>query len=246
VLSRIYRQAEGSGITQIAHYINQGHVPTPADYSKECVFIEQQDIAEAAKRVVKIMLWLKGQGKTAMVLSPMKKGEAGTGKLNELLQEALNPIPEDIPDEEYQLVRGFQKFRINDRVMQLKNNYDEDKMVFNGDSGVIASIDREEHLLGVDFEGRGIVLYDFIDLDQLTLSYASTVHKAQGSEAECVIFLVLTQHFVMLARNLAYTAVSRAKKQAVIIGSQKAMSIAVRNDKPKARYTRLKELLAGR
>jgi exodeoxyribonuclease V alpha subunit len=91
-----------------------------------------------------------------------------------------------------------------------------------------------------------VVLYDFLDLDQITLSYAATVHKSQGSEAEFVIFLALTQHFIMLARNLAYTAVSRAKKQAVIIGSHKAMAIAVRNDKPKERYSRFKERLIGR
>jgi exodeoxyribonuclease V alpha subunit len=170
----------------------------------------------------------------------MHKGEAGTDRLNDLLQAALNPIPPGRQDD-YQLVSGMRKFRINDRVIQTRNNYD--KEVFNGDSGVIESIDVEEQELEVLFDGRGPVEYDFVDLDQLSLSYAITVHKSQGSEYDFVVLLCLNQHYIMLARNLLYTAISRAKKKAILVGTPKALAIAIRNDKQKARFTRLSERL---
>ena len=148
--------------------------------------------------------------------------------------------------ETYQVTSGFRKFRIGDRVIQTKNDYDRGTDgVFNGDSGVITSIDHEEQQLDVLFEGRGIVTYDFLDLDQLLLSYCLTVHKCQGSEYDTVVVVCLSQHYVMLARNLMYTAVSRAKKMVILVGSPKAMAIAVHNDKQKLRFTRLKERLAG-
>ncbi len=170
----------------------------------------------------------------------MHKGEAGTDRLNDLLQAELNPIPLG-EENDYQVVSGFRRFRINDRVIQTKNNYDKD--VFNGDSGVIGAIDVEEQQLVVLFEGRGPVSYDFADLDQLSLSYAITVHKSQGSEYDAVILLCLNQHFIMLARNLLYTAISRAKKKVILVGTPKALAIAIRNDKQKTRFTRFKERL---
>ncbi|MHB8111690.1 MAG: SF1B family DNA helicase RecD2 [Syntrophorhabdaceae bacterium] len=242
VLSRFYRQEEGNYITAVAHDINEGTVPGTVFYGKDCIFIEQEEPVQVVAKVVEIVTKIKEEGKEAMVLSPQRKGDIGTVNLNRLLQEALNPIPEGTEKDDYQVKFGPQNFRINDRVIQLKNNYD--KMVFNGDSGVITAMDREERQVHVVFELRGVVRYDFIDLDELSLAYALTVHKAQGSEYDCVIFIALSQHCAMLARNLAYTAVSRARKQCIIIGAERAMAIAILKDRPKTRYTRLKERLA--
>lgn len=240
VLGQIFRQEEGSGIVQIAHKINKGEIPKQTDFGKDCVFLQQEDPIKAVDKVVEVVTKLRNEGVDVQVISPMHKGEAGTTRLNEILQNTLNPIP---PGEEdtYQIVSGFRKFRINDKVIQMKNDYE--KEVFNGDSGVVESIDIEEQQLMVCFEGRGSVVYDFLDLDQLALSYAITVHKSQGSEYHTIIVMCMNQHYIMLARNLLYTAVSRAKKRAIIIGAPKAMNIAIRNDKQKARYTRLKERL---
>ncbi|MEN6621595.1 MAG: AAA family ATPase, partial [Smithella sp.] len=240
ILNQIYRQQEGSGIVQIAHYINKGIIPKQTDFSKDCIFLHQENPVQAVTKVVEVVTKLRAEGVEAQVISPMHKGEAGTIRLNEVLQDTLNPIPHG-EKETYQIESGFRKFRVNDRVIQMKNDYD--KEVFNGDSGIIESIDHEEQQLTVSFDGRGSVVYDFLDLDQLALSYAITVHKSQGSEYHTIIVLCLTQHYIMLARNLLYTAVSRAKKRAIIVGAPKAMSIAIRNDKQKARYTRLKERL---
>ena len=241
VLKQIYRQEEGSGIVQLAHDINIGIIPGPTHFGKDCHFVELEDPAAAGAKVVEIVQWLRSKGEgDIQVLTPMNKGEIGTYKLNELLQEALNPVPAG-QGGTYQVVSGVRKFRIGCRVIQTKNNYDRD--VFNGDGGIIDSIDHEEKQLGVLFEGREPVLYDFVDLDELSLSYAMTVHKSQGSEYETVILVCMSQHFIMLARNLFYTGVSRAKKRVIIVGTKKAMAIAVRNDKQKARYSMFKERL---
>ena len=237
-LTQIYRQAEGSGITQVAHAINSGEVPSPAIGGKDCHFRYIEDPKEAANMAIQCALRLRELGRDWQVLTPMHKGEAGTQRLNERLQDAINPIPEG-EENTYQAVSGFRKFRLKDRVIQMKNDYDKD--VFNGDSGVISFIDQEEQTLGVMFEGRGQVVYDFLDLDQLSLSYCITIHKSQGSEYDTVIMLCLMQHYIMLARNLVYTGISRAKKQAAVIGPQRAMTTAVHNNKPKARYTLLKD-----
>ena len=140
------------------------------------------------------------------------------------------------------LERGGVGYRLNDKVMQIRNNYDKD--VFNGDLGRIRKIDMENQEIGVEVDGR-IVKYDFSELDELMLAYAVTVHKAQGSEYPAVVFPLLTQHYVMLQRNLLYTAMTRARKLAVIVGSKKALAIAVRNNQIQKRYTLLDERLKG-
>ncbi|HQN02087.1 MAG TPA: AAA family ATPase, partial [Candidatus Hydrogenedentes bacterium] len=192
VLQRIFRQDEGSGIVQIAHCINEGIIPREAHFGKDCYFVTQEDPAQAAARAVEIVKKLESQGREVQVLSPIHKGDAGTTRLNELMQEELNPVPPG-ETETYQVIRGFRKFRINDKVIQTKNDYE--KMVFNGDSGVITDIDHEEQTLDVLFEGRGIVKYDFLDIDQLLLSRCLSVHKSQGSEYEVVVVLCLKAHY---------------------------------------------------
>ena len=241
VLNKIFRQEEGSGIVEIAHFVNRGVIPGRGQFVKDCIFFQEELLAQAVVKVVELVTEMRRRGIEPQVISPMHKGEAGTDRLNDLLQEALNPVPPG-REGDYQVASGIRKFRVGDRVIQTRNNYD--KEVFNGDSGVIESIDVEEQVLEVLFDGRGPVEYDFIDLDQLSLSYAITVHKSQGSEYDTVVLLCLNQHYIMLARNLLYTAISRAKKKAILVGTPKALAIAIRNDKQKARFTRLRERLA--
>lgn len=172
------------------------------------------------------------------VLSPMHRGQAGARALNEKLQARLNPLRYDQP--EYR--SGNRVFRAGDRVLQLRNNYDKD--VFNGDVGRIEQIDLEEGEIGVDFEGRSVT-YEFSDLDELTLAYAMSVHKSQGSEYPVVVLPLLTQHYMLLQRNLLYTAITRAKKMVVIVGTRKAIAMAVKNDKIATRWTALTERLVA-
>ena len=166
----------------------------------------------------------------------MHRGATGARALNEKLQARLNPLRYDRP--EYR--SGSRVFRVGDRVLQLRNNYDKD--VFNGDVGHIKHIDLEEGEIRVEFEGRNIS-YELSDLDELTLAYAMSVHKSQGSEYPVVVLPMLTQHYVMLQRNLLYTAITRAKKMVVIVGTRKAIAMAVKNDKIAARWSALKERL---
>lgn len=170
------------------------------------------------------------------VLSPMHRGVTGVRSLNEMLQARLNPMKYHQP--EYK--SGNRLFRPGDRVMQLRNNYDKD--IFNGDMGLIQSLDLEDQEMIVDIEGKSVT-YDFSDLDEITLAYAISVHKSQGSEYPVVVLPMLTQHYMMLQRNLFYTAITRAKKMVVIVGTRKAMAIAVKNDKIAARWSALKERL---
>ena len=138
------------------------------------------------------------------------------------------------------LLRGGRTFKTGDKVMQIKNNYDKD--VYNGDIGRIKRIDREEQEVYVDFYGK-LVSYDFSDLDELVLAYATSVHKAQGSEYPAVVMPILMQHYILLQRNLLYTGITRGKKLVVLLGTKKALAIAVRNDKPQMSYTLLKQRL---
>jgi len=162
------------------------------------------------------------------VISPMKNGPIGTRNLNELLQKAVQK-------EKKVSLRGFM---IDDKVMQISNNYK--KEVFNGDIGFITSIDPEEQKVYVEYEGKDSqVEYEPADLDELTLAYATTVHKYQGSETRCVIFPVHTSHYVMLRRNLLYTAVTRTMDKLIMLGTQKALAIGVKNSNEQERYTGL-------
>jgi exodeoxyribonuclease V alpha subunit len=165
----------------------------------------------------------------------MHKGIIGVANLNIELQKRLNPGQPGI-------THGAWNFRIGDKVMQIVNNYDKD--VFNGDIGWISKIDSEEREVAIDFDGRPVP-YDYSDLDEVVLAYAVSVHKSQGSEYPVVILPVVTQHYMLLQRNLIYTGITRAKKLVIMIGTKKALAIAIRNNKPQRRYTLLSERLAA-
>lgn len=240
-LDVIFRQAADSSIITNAHRINRGETPTFPKHKQDFFLFTKEDPDEAAELVVDIVARRIPQKfgvpiDDIQTLSPMHRGSAGARALNEKLQARLNPLRYDRP--EYR--SGSRVFRVGDRVLQLRNNYDKD--VFNGDVGRIKAIDLEEGELGVEFEGR-LVPYEFSDLDELTLAYAMSVHKSQGSEYPVVVLPLLTQHYMMLQRNLLYTAITRAKKMVVIVGTRKAIAMAVKNNKIAARWSLLKERL---
>ena len=166
----------------------------------------------------------------------MHKGTVGAGNLNAQLQEALNPS-------ENSVTRFGRSFRVRDKVMQIKNNYD--KEVFNGDIGRVTGIDEEAQELTVSFDGRQVD-YDFADLDEVVQAYAVSVHKAQGSQYPVVVIPVHTQHYMLLQRNLIYTGITRGRKLVVMVGTRKALAIAVANNKTQKRFTRLAERLKGK
>jgi exodeoxyribonuclease V alpha subunit len=163
----------------------------------------------------------------------MHKGVVGTGNLNSSLQDILNPS-------NAKLTRGDRTFRLNDKVMQIRNNYD--KEVFNGDIGRITSIDDANQEVTVKFDGFPVP-YDYSELDEIVLAYSISVHKSQGSEYPAVILPLLSQHYVLLQRNLIYTAITRGKKLVIIVGSKKALAIGVKNNRIMRRYTYLTERL---
>jgi exodeoxyribonuclease V alpha subunit len=167
------------------------------------------------------------------VLTPMHKGICGSENLNRELQTALNPSGPSIQ-------RFGRAYRVGDRVMHIRNNYDKD--VFNGDLGRVKRIDLIEQQVIVEIDGREVV-YDFTDLDELVPAYAISVHKSQGNEYPAVIIPLLTQHFVLLQRNLIYTAITRGKKLVILVGSKKAMAIAIRNNRTASRFSLLLDLL---
>ena len=237
-LNEIFRQAKESRIVVNAHKINRGILPTFEHHEpgNDFYFIEQED----PEKVLEIILELT---KTRIprrfaldpvddiqVLTPMHKGIVGSGNLNMALQESLNPSQEMI-------TRGNRNFKVNDKVMQIRNNYD--KEVFNGDIGRIADIRQEDYETTVTFDGRDVI-YGFSDLDELVLAYAISVHKSQGSEYPAVVIPVLTQHYVLLQRNLIYTAVTRGRNLVVMVGTRKAFAMGVNNDKTQKRFTYLK------
>lgn len=238
-LTRIFRQAQTSRIVMSAHAINQGRFPDISNGKEtDFFFIQQEDAEKAAEDIVNLVknrLPKAYSQKTSQiqVLTPMQRGVVGAANLNMALQNALNPSPTA-------LNRGGYSFRQGDRVMQLRNNYD--KEVFNGDLGYIESVDTEERTLMVNFEDR-LVEYEASELDELTLAYATTIHKSQGSEYPIVVMPVLMTHYVMLQRNLIYTGITRAKKICVLIGSKKALSFAIRNMSVLKRNSKLKERL---
>ncbi len=240
-LNEIFRQAKESQIIINAHKINNGQMPqiSPSHPASDFYFIEKEDpeevlqiILELAKeRIPKKFGFDPFDG--IQVLTPMHRGIIGAGNLNSELQETLNPG-------EGGLLRGTRNLRVNDKVMQIKNNYD--KEVFNGDIGKIARIDLENQEISITFDGR-CVDYDYADLDEIVLAYAVSVHKSQGSEYPAVIIPILTQHYMLLQRNLIYTAVTRGRKLVVVVGTRKALAIGVRNNKTEKRYTYLRHRL---
>ena len=238
-LVRIFRQAQKSRIVMNAHTINQGRFPdTSNGRDTDFFFMREDDPERAAETIVRLVKErlpraYRESPDRIQVLTPMQRGVVGAANLNLLLQQALNPSGPS-------LSRGGYTYRQGDRVMQLRNNYDKD--VFNGDLGYIREVDTEERTLKVDFDGKWIE-YDITELDELTLAYATTIHKAQGSEYPIVVMPVLMTHFVMLQRNLIYTGITRAKKICVLIGAAKALAYAVRNMSVLKRNTHLRERL---
>lgn len=240
-LTRIFRQAQTSRIVMNAHKINEGKLPDLSNgRDTDFFFIEKEEPEEAVLEIVdlvqhKLSRFYHTPVNQIQVLTPMQKGVVGAANLNLALQEAINPQGDG-------LRRSGYLFRPNDKVMQIKNNYD--KEVFNGDIGIIESVDVGARTLKVNFDGR-IVEYDVTELDELVHAYATTIHKAQGSEYPIVVMPVLMNHFVMLQRNLIYTGITRAKKILVIVGTKKALAYAVRNVTVTKRNTLLKERLQG-
>jgi exodeoxyribonuclease V alpha subunit len=243
-LTEIFRQEEQGPIVINAHRIRNGLPPviTPSDdpeSGSDLYFVQQADPQKVVATVVRFCrheiprrFHLDPVG-DVQVLCPMHRGVVGTLNLNRVLQEALNPAGEPVA-----ALGG--RFKVGDKVMHLRNNYR--KEVFNGEIGIVARIELENERVEVDFEGR-TVAYDLIELDELTLAYAISVHKAQGSEYPAVVIPLLTQHYIMLQRNLLYTALTRGKQVVVIVGTAKALEVAFRNDRPRQRRSLLAQRL---
>ncbi|MDH3957294.1 MAG: AAA family ATPase, partial [Desulfobacteraceae bacterium] len=237
-LNEIFRQARESRIIVNAHKINSGILPTFEDDvpGNDFYFIHQED----PEKVLGIILELTKERipkrfgldpvDDIQVLTPMHKGVVGAGNLNTELQKSLNPFQQEI-------TRGNRNFRVNDKVMQIRNNYD--KEVFNGDIGRIINIRVDDDEITVMFDGREVP-YALYELDELVLAYAVSVHKSQGSEYPAVVVPVLTQHYILLQRNLIYTAVTRGRNLVIMVGTRKALAMGVHNDKTKKRFTNLR------
>lgn len=238
-LTRIFRQAQSSRIVMNAHAINQGHYPNTSNGADtDFFFLPQEDPEQVAQTIVSLVRDRLPKAyhldrSQIQVLTPMQRGVVGATNMNLLLQEALNPSKNG-------LNRGGFSFRTGDRVMQIRNNYD--KEVFNGDLGYVQDVNVEDRTLLADFDGKPVE-YEYSELDELTLAYATTIHKAQGSEYPIVVMPVLMTHYVMLQRNLIYTGITRAKKICVLVGTAKALNYAVHNMTVQKRNTRLKERL---
>ncbi|MCD6284772.1 MAG: ATP-binding domain-containing protein, partial [Anaerolineae bacterium] len=264
-LETIFRQAEDSFIIVNAHRINNGQMPTLTKEAADFFLFVQPEPEAAAELIVDIVAsripakFGLDASSDIQVLSPMHRGAAGVSNLNRTLQEKLNPPVKGMPS----LPHGPRTFRVGDRVMQIRNDYE--RQIFNGDMGEIRAIDLETHTVTVNFDavkadtvqadfvsldGAGpdglFVTYEFAQLDELVHAYAVSIHKSQGSEFPAVVVPILTQHYVMLQRNLLYTAVTRARQLVVLVGDRRAIGIAVRNNRIAHRNTRLAELLAGK
>ncbi len=239
-LKKIFRQAAGSKIIVNAHRINEGLFPdiSSPPYS-DFQFIEALTPEEVLKVIVELVKEKLPKSHRfhrfddIQVLAPMKRGVIGTENLNVVLQQELNPNPTP-------LQRMGRCFHVGDKVMQIRNNYD--KLISNGDVGKITEIDMNEQMLKVSFDGR-VLDYDFLEIDELILAYAVSIHKYQGSECPCVIIPVHTTHFKMLFRNLLYTGVTRGKRRVILVGTKQAVALAVKNADVLKRYTGLKEAL---
>ena len=237
-LTEIFRQAAASRIIANAHSINHGQMPALDNPPDGDFFLFNFEAADAAAEMVQSLVTERLPKKFGLraeeiqILTPMHRGSAGVKALNERLQDALNPPGKRKKEKKLAGVR----FREGDRVMQIKNEYE--KEVFNGDIGRLVSIDEEEGVLTVEIDGRGIT-YAFNEADQLVLAYASTIHKSQGSEYPCVVIVLLAEHQVMLARNLLYTAITRAQKVCILVSNRRAISASVTNNKVTRRNSAL-------
>jgi len=229
-LTKIFRQGEGSGIIRAAHAVNAGILPelthSASAGPRDFYWIEKEEPEDAADVILRMIAeriparFGFDPVRDIQLLCPMNRGVDGTNAMNNALQDLLNPGDKPF------FTFGERKFKVGDKVMQTANNYD--KNVFNGDTGYIIFIDTHDRKFTVDFDGF-VVDYSFDDADQITLAYAVTVHKSQGSEYPVVLMPLLSRHFMMLQRNLLYTGMTRAKKLMILVGSKKAISMAVRN-----------------
>jgi exodeoxyribonuclease V alpha subunit len=242
-LTEIFRQAQESMIVVNAHRVNKGEFPILKGIDRkdttDFYFIEEEDPEKILNTIIKLCdeRIPKRFGfhpiRDIQVLAPMHKGIIGVSNLNLELQKKLNP-------DQFGITHGSRTFKLGDKVMQIVNNYD--KEVFNGDIGRISRIIQEDRELTIEFDGR-LINYDFSDLDEVVLSYAISIHKSQGSEYPVVIIPITTQHYLLLQRNLIYTGITRARKLVVLIGTKKALAIAIKNNKPQLRFTHLSERL---
>jgi len=239
-LNEVFRQAEASQIVINAHRINIGLMPAQQEEG-DFYFIRQEDPEEVLRLILKLCReriparFGLHPVDDIQVLSPMHRGPVGVSNLNRVLQEALNP-------NQIELIHGDRRFRPGDKVMQVRNNYN--KEVFNGDIGRVERIDMETRSVEVRYEERRVG-YGATELDEITLAYAVSVHKSQGSEFPAVIVPVLTQHYLLLQRNLIYTAVTRGKRLVVLVGTKKALAIALKNTETQERFTGLRARLAA-
>ncbi len=242
-LNEVFRQAAESSIIRNAHLINSGQIPElkqKGGAKTDFYFFRQDDPEAAADLVVELVCsriprTFGFRPEDIQVLSPMLRGAVGVNSLNRRLQDAVNP-------QRVRLTRGDRQFRLHDRVMQLRNNYDKD--VYNGDMGVITYLDAEEREMTVRFDERS-VSYQWEDMDELIPAYAISIHKSQGGEYPVVVIPLMMQHYMLLQRNLVYTAVTRGRKLVVLVGEWKALAIAVKNNHMRTRYTWLAHRLAG-
>jgi exodeoxyribonuclease V alpha subunit len=245
-LEQIFRQAQTSSIILSAHQINKGNYPRLEPISNhpksDCLWHNGGTEPEHGVQVIRELLqdFIPKHGfnptTEVQVLCPMQRGIIGTRNLNKIVQQLLNP-PHPLKAE---INRGSNLFRVGDRVIQLKNDYERE--VFNGDLGKIAEIDPVEQKMIINYDGRS-VSYDYADLNEVGLAWAISIHKSQGSEYPVVILPLYMQHFLLLSRNLFYTGLTRAKKLALVIGSEKAIGFTVKQQKEQQRYTRLEERL---
>ncbi|MFG3117638.1 ATP-dependent RecD-like DNA helicase [Streptomyces sp. NPDC048197] len=246
-LTRIFRQAQQSGVVTNAHRINSGVPPLTTGLTDFFLFAEEDNeeagrlAVDVAARRIPAKFGLDPR-RDVQVLTPMHRGPAGAGALNGLLQQAITPARPDLPERRF----GGRVFRVGDKVTQIRNNYEKGRNgVFNGTVGVVTALDEVEQRLTVRTDEDEEVPYDFDELDELAHAYAVTIHRSQGSEYPAVVIPVTTSAWMMLQRNLLYTAVTRAKRLVVLVGSRKALGQAVRTVSAGRRGTALAHRLAG-
>jgi exodeoxyribonuclease V alpha subunit len=241
-LTEIFRQASSSRIIVNAHRINSGQMPD-AEKDSDFFFIEREEAESVPATILELVAdriprkWKLDPRRDIQVLCPMNRGSLGTVQMNRILQDSLNPKRNGDP-----VVEKFGwEFRVRDKVIQTRNNYD--KEVFNGDIGEVLKIDDFEREVVIGFDGRDVV-YDFNELDEVSLAYAITIHKSQGSEFPVIVMPLAMQHFLLLQRNLVYTGITRGRRLVVLVGQKKALQTAVRNASAVRRFTALEKRLS--